>query len=352
MRLSKKFLLLVMATLSIIPAFGLAEAHLDHAPHFNGGGDDIGPYYSYYALEPEYARPGEPAKFEFSVQDNDGNDLKDISAMVEIYDALSGKRIELFPFEQHPTGDFFVDYTFTKKGNYNIVLSVSDKNLDTHFAPPRNLLSSTADCDCYRQVFHVLISENFGDIWNSSIVIGILVPIVVLGVVLGYNFRRAIKKKTNPDLKNEAIKYSMMFLGIAGGLIHISIYAEHSALRVEYSYFLLSAAVTQLGFGMIYAIMTINETVLSNSRYTLSKYRKKQFVNLCGLVGTGVLVGLYVYSVILPPPLSPDNAPEEIEIDGILAKAVEVALMIGIGYLIKIERAKMRKAKQELAGFS
>lgn len=353
LQITRVFGLLALFALIVflLPGIETANAHFEHAPHFNGGGDDIGRYYAYYALEPEYAKPGEPAKIAFSVQDHKGNDLQNISAMVEIYEATTGKRIELFPFDKYPTGDFYVDYTFAERGNYNIVLSVSDKDQDNHFTPPRNLLSSTADCDCHRQIFHVLISESFGGIWNSATIIGILIPIIVLGVVLGYNFKRISKNKTKSDLRNEVMKYSMMFLGIAGGLIHIAVYAEHSALRIEYSYFLLSAAVTQLGFGMIYAITIINETILPEKGFRLETYRKKQFINLCGLIGTGVLVGLYIYAVVFPPPLSPNNEPEDVDLGGVLAKSVEIALMIGIGYIIKLERARMRKAKQELADF-
>jgi hypothetical protein len=66
-------------------------------------------------------------------------------------------------------------------------------------------------------------------------------------------------------------------------------------------------------------------------------------VNLFGLVGTGVLVGLYTYSVILPPPLSPTNAPEVVDVAGILAKSVEVLLMVGIVSLMIWEKRKLRK---------
>jgi hypothetical protein len=58
-------------------------------------------------------------------------------------------------------------------------------------------------------------------------------------------------------------------------------------------------------------------------------------------VGTSVLIGLYVYSVIVAPPLSPDNKPENVDIAGILAKSVEIFLVIGIVYLIVWEKRKI-----------
>jgi hypothetical protein len=70
-------------------------------------------------------------------------------------------------------------------------------------------------------------------------------------------------------------------------------------------------------------------------------YQKKMAVNLFGLIGTGILLGLYAYSVILPPPLSPNDEPEDIGIAGILAKGIEVFTVIGIVYLMKLEKHQL-----------
>jgi hypothetical protein len=70
-------------------------------------------------------------------------------------------------------------------------------------------------------------------------------------------------------------------------------------------------------------------------------------VNLFGLVGTAVLLGLYAYSVPLPPPLSPNDRPEDIDFAGILAKAVEVFVIIGIAYLMRLERRQLTKQLKE-----
>ena len=64
-------------------------------------------------------------------------------------------------------------------------------------------------------------------------------------------------------------------------------------------------------------------------------------VNLFGLIGTGVLVGLYIYVVLFPPPLSPTNAPEIVDIAGILAKTVELLLIGGIVSLMIWEKRKL-----------
>jgi hypothetical protein len=69
-----------------------------------------------------------------------------------------------------------------------------------------------------------------------------------------------------------------------------------------------------------------------------STYRNTMAVNLFGFIGTAVLVGLYTYSVIYPPPLSPINKPEAIEFAGIFAKSLEVALLVGIVFIIKWDK--------------
>jgi hypothetical protein len=104
---------------SILPV----EAHLDHLPHFNSGGNryGYGDYISYIALEPEYGTTDHPSRLTFSVQDFNGNDIYNLMTMVEIYDSISGKRIHLFPWTFRDVGDFHLYYEFPKKGIYQIV---------------------------------------------------------------------------------------------------------------------------------------------------------------------------------------------------------------------------------------
>jgi hypothetical protein len=55
-----------------------------------------------------------------------------------------------------------------------------------------------------------------------------------------------------------------------------------------------------------------------------------------------VLLGLYAYSVTFPPPLSPNNVPEDIDFGGILDKALELTLVIGIVYLMRSEKRNLQ----------
>ncbi|MEM3160328.1 MAG: hypothetical protein QXJ74_06055, partial [Nitrososphaera sp.] len=64
----------VIIALSVPPAF----AHLEHLPHYNGMQRGVEDYVIHQALEPEYAGPGQLTAIMFSVQDYDGNDVRDV----------------------------------------------------------------------------------------------------------------------------------------------------------------------------------------------------------------------------------------------------------------------------------
>ena len=88
--------------------------------------------------------------------------------------------------------------------------------------------------------------------------------------------------------------------------------------------------------------MTGRQTSISEAHFALTYYKKTLILNLFGLIGTGVLLGLYLYSVVLPPPLSPNKSPEDIDIGGILDKILEASLVLGIIYLMIWERRQLR----------
>ena len=94
-----------------------AQAHLEHLPHYNAGESRIGygDYISYIALEPEYGTTEHPSQITFSVQDFEGNDIYNISTMVEIYDSANGNRTHVFPWTFRDVGDFHLYYQFPKK---------------------------------------------------------------------------------------------------------------------------------------------------------------------------------------------------------------------------------------------
>lgn len=344
-------ILIFILVSTFIPNF-VSFAHLSHTPHYNGGSnrDGIGKYYPYMALDPEYAAPNEPTQITFSIQDFDGNDVYDIETMVEIYQGSTGERVKGFPWTVRDIGDFNLYYVFPYPGSYEIVLSVAnDDKMVNHnqLDAPRSILSSIADCNCQRVIFNVSISDSWGLVRNSLLVISILTPIIVLGLVLGRTYlkRRKQISGTGTVPEKETLKYIVMLLAIAGGLVHLAIFPEHGSRQIYYSVFLMAAAGAQVAYGILYILINFTtETYSGNNRnFILSQYRKRVALNLFGFIGTSVLIGLYAYSVVVAPPLSPDNKAENIDIAGIMAKSVEILLVIGIIYLLVWEKRRINK---------
>jgi hypothetical protein len=266
--------------------------------------------------------------------------------MVEIYSATTGERLKAWPWTRQEIGDFQVFYNFPELGSYQIVLSVAnDGNNPANLNgidQPRETLSSTAGCNCDRVIFNVSITKNFGTIWYTMMLISVSLPLSVLGGVLVWNYRRRVIKKSGmygTRTQSDTARYIIMLAAIAGGIVHLAVYAEHASLRLEYSIFLLVAAGMQIVYGVAYTLLTLAGQAANESAHKY--YQKKVAVNLFGLVGTGVLIALYAYSVILPPPLSPNDRPESIDIAGILAKAIEVFTVIGIVYLMRLEKQQL-----------
>jgi hypothetical protein len=320
-----------------IPAY----AHFDHFSHYNARGDGVGEYYGYLQLEPDYAVPREPTAIMFSIQDGDGHDTHNLETMVEVYAANTGERLAAFPWTKQDVGDFEVFYTFPYTGGYQVVLSIADGQVNSNaIDPPRSTLSGNRGCECERVIFNVAISEDFGVIYNSTLMGAVFAPLIMFGGVLGLTYW---SKKRNGDFRagpGDVMRYIMMFAAIAGGLVHFAVFSGHASLRLEYSVFLIVAGGMQVTYGVLYTMLTLVGQGESIAR-PREHYRKAVAVNLFGLLGTAVLIGLYLYSVTLPPPLSPTDRPEHVDIAGVLAKALEVFLVLGIAYLIRLDKKQM-----------
>jgi hypothetical protein len=346
-------LLLLGASLSSTPK---SYAHFGHLAHYNTGGLGLGKYYINEQIDPEYTPPGQPSKISFSIQDTNGNDVYNVVTMVEIYSESKGERVNVYPWTKQDRGDFDLYYVFPRVGLYQIVISIADgansNRVNLYGADaPRSILSSNLNCNCDRAVFNMSVSNNFGNIFISAVFVGIISAIVVFGIVLVFTYRSRMKRRNisgsnlYPNLtKNEIIKYSVLLLAISSGIVHLAVYSEHGSLRIEYSIFLLTAGATQIAYSMLYILLTITDQSSTGQSREFAKlyYRKSVIVNLFGLVGSSVLLGLYAYSVTFPPPLSPNNVPEDIDFGGILDKALELALVIGIVYLMRSEKRNLQ----------
>lgn len=346
-----------------------AQAHLEHLPHYNAGESRIGygDYMSFMALDPDYGTIDYPTKITFSIQDFDGRDIYNVSTMVEIYDSVTGKRVHVFPWTFREVGDFDLYYQFPKKRGYQIVLSIANAEEESSMysssivEPSRSILNDISDCKCTRTVFNVSIATTFGTIQNSLFFICIMSPLTLLGIILAKNYYKKYRVRNgNVSLdvcrendkgtkiegfgegRKQIIKYSLTLLALAGGIVHLVVFPEHGSLHVYYSIFLLAAAGGQIAYGVLYFLVMLSkpfyEIPIEHLQVIKSTYQHNMLVNFFGFIGTAVLIGLYVYVVIYPPPLSPTNQPEEIEIAGILSKSVEVALLIGIVFIIKWDR--------------
>jgi hypothetical protein len=342
-------LLCIIVGVSFInPVYG----HFSHLPHYNGGGLGIGRYYVYQAMDPEYTPTNQPAQISFSIQDYNGNDVTTrMMTMVEIYSERTGERIATYPWTMRPFGDFYLYHTFKEVGNYQIVLSISDSSnkippqIGTG-SPPRGILINNEDCKCDRGVFNISVTNSFGDIFVTAVFVGIFGIIIVFGVVLLMTYRNQ-KRNEEAHRKTEnkfVLKYAIMLLAMAAGFVHLAVYADHGSLRIEYSIFLLVAGACQFAYGMLYTLLTISNRQMnfSNMQFALTYYKKTLILNLFGLIGTGVLLGLYIYSVVLPPPLSPNKVPENIDLGGVMDKILEASLVLGIIYLMGWEKRQLR----------
>jgi hypothetical protein len=326
-----------------------AFSHLEHLPHYNGGFSGVGKYYIFQGMEPDYPRPGQAAGIVFSIQDNKGNDMTNIVTMVEIYDEKSGDRIAVFPWTKHDIGDFRLYYTFPRIGNYILVVSVVDdspasENRIGLTSPARSTLLDRSDCDCQRGLMNISVTNNFGSIYYGSIFTGIFMGIAVLGVVLAFMFLKRRKTIMSANIRDkQVLKYCILFLAMASGFVHIAVFPGHASLRIEYSIFLFAAGAAQFAYGIVYVLISLNESKISNDMSAVrSRYKKTAVLNMFGLIGSSVLLGLYLYSVILPPPLSPNNIAEQVEVAGVLAKSTEAILVGGMVYLMMWERRRFK----------
>ena len=336
-------IIFVVLVLYVLP-IQHASSHFEHFTHYNNSGDEIGKYFVYQQVMPEYTKPGESSQILFSIQDRNNNDISSVKVMIEIYSS-DGQPLKIFPWREYKTGDFGVNYTFEKKGTYQIVLSIAN-NLKGDVGIQnfeRNILTDTSGCLCDRGIFNVAVSQNFGNVYKSTLILAIILPLVILGLILTSKFRgnkKTLQQHNSVDKRNFP-KYVIMLLALAGGIIHLTVYSEHSSLRLEYSIFLIAAGGAQIAYGSLYIFTTLeymNKVNFKSKFSLLSYYNKTVRINLFGLAGTVVLVVLYSYTIFFPPPLSPNNEPDTIEPAGILAKTVEILLIIGIVYLMRWEK--------------
>ena len=108
----------------------------------------------------------------------------------------------------------------------------------------------------------------------------------------------------------------------------------------------------QIVYGVVYTLLALTGEVKGREfsvQVARRYYRESVKVNIFGLIGTGILLGLYAYAIIFPPPLSPNNQPEDVDAAGIIAKSIELFTVIGILYLMKLEKQRLQYFLKEHA---
>jgi len=325
--------------LFLTPFLGVSS--FGHLEQSSSGGAMEGKFFTEIGFEPRNPNQNMPTKILFSIQDKNGDHIRDLQTMVEVYSPDSTKRLFLDSWTIQDTSDFEVLYNFKESGTYQIVLSVSEETeLKEHVVPSRTLLSSSQSCNCTRVVFNASVSEDLTNIWNSVMVIVVVLPFSIFGFAMMMNY----KNKRNSEqkiTKFETLRYIIVLLALAGGMVHLSIYVNHVPLRIEYGIFLLLASITQIGFGVLYLAILLSNTI-QTQRQEINQIRNKA-IHLFGLIGSFILLGLYIYVVNFIPPLSPENHPEEIDLAGIVAKSFEISLILAIIIIMRHESKILTK---------
>jgi len=313
-------------------------AHLEQS---SSGGAMEGKFFTEIGFEPRNPIQNTPTKIFFSIQDKNEGHFRDLQTMVEVYSPDSKKRLFLDSWKIQDTSDFEITYNFRESGTYQIVLSISeDSDLKEHVVPSRTILSSSQSCNCTRVIFNASVSEDLSNIWSSVMVIVVVLPFSIFGfaMMMNYKNKRNSKQKIT---KFETLRYIIVLLALAGGIVHLSIYINHVPLRMEYGIFLLLASITQIGFGVLYLVVLLSHSIKSQKQD--ADLIRNKGIHLFGLIGSLILLGLYIYVVNFVPPLSPENHPEEIDLAGIVAKGFEISLIISIFIIMKNNSKILKK---------
>ncbi|MGD9674734.1 MAG: hypothetical protein AB7U98_14805 [Candidatus Nitrosocosmicus sp.] len=309
-------------------------------------------YFILQQTDPEYIKPNEPSKIMFSIQDYQGRDVNDMIVSVEIYSSTTGERLAVFPWKFLNIGDFEVAHTFTENGNYQVVLSILNDDMKSEQSQiintvplERVILNDNMNCDCERAVFNISVTESFGIIFGGVVYASVLGVVAIVGAVLIWMYLSRRKDQSTSVSNDEFIKYCVLFLAVGASIVHFAVTPGHAGLKIAYSIFLISAAGGQLLYGIMYLFLIYSDDKLalkkSDKNYVSKEYYKKSLIyNWCGLTGSLVLIFLYTYTLFFPPPLSPNPYPEDLSIGGIIAKALEIILVVGIIYLMKSEKKR------------
>jgi hypothetical protein len=107
----------ILAITSFLIANNFAEAHLIGS---GVAAKTVENYEVRFLPFPIYPDPEEPVLLQFSVLDEIGNNALNVEAVIKVQ--KDGEIIYASPQKWYEFGDFYIQYTFPDKGNYQIIL--------------------------------------------------------------------------------------------------------------------------------------------------------------------------------------------------------------------------------------
>ena len=150
------------------------------------------------------------------------------------------------------------------------------------------------------------------------------VGIFALGITVG--LVSSLKYKSNySNLRNIGIiTISVTILSISAGIIHLLLIQEHMKESFMWGIFFLLSGIAQIIFGIIISIIDKLSPI------------KKSMLYYFGIIGNTVLVGIFVFVRLFPPPFSSEASPlNELQPNGIIIIITEILTIVLLAYLVR-----------------
>jgi hypothetical protein len=150
------------------------------------------------------------------------------------------------------------------------------------------------------------------------------VGIFALGITVG--LVSSLKYKSNySNLRNIGIiTISVTILSISAGIIHLLLIQEHMKESFMWGIFFLVSGIGQIIFGIIISIIDKLSPI------------KKSMLYYFGIIGNTLLVGIFVFVRLFPPPFSSEASPlNELQPNGIIIIITEILTIVLLAYLVR-----------------
>ncbi len=174
--------------------------------HLTGGiTKTVGNHRIQFGWFPDPPTPEEEVGLNFSIQDLEGNNLKNLRVSIKI--SLDKVIVFVVPPGVQPYGDFVVTYSFATEGNYKVTLEIIETGV------------LSADFD---------LSVTSKDMRFIRDVLPIAFPVVLLsaiGILVAHETVKARKKRSASDFqkRNSASKIKTVFVDPTTGIYRLTL---------------------------------------------------------------------------------------------------------------------------------